>query len=98
MSPTEFNEFVLNNKKVLIKFSSVGCMPCKIVAPIIDEIIKENPDIKYLGIDANEDRELAESFDISAVPTMIYFVDGEFKNSISGAKNKMAIKEFLNIA
>jgi thioredoxin len=77
LTETQLNEILSNNKIVLIDFSTQWCVPCKKMKPIIEEIQKENPNVKVLFIDADANKELVKLYQIKGVPVFIVFRNGE---------------------
>ena len=77
LTETQLNEILNNNKIVLIDFSTQWCVPCKKMKPIIEEIQKENPNVKILFIDADANKELVKKYQIKGVPAFIVFKNGE---------------------
>ena len=74
---------------VLVDFWAEWCGPCKMVAPILDEIVSEQDGKIRLGkINIDDNMELARRFDVMSIPTMILFKDGEPQLRIVGAKGK----------
>ncbi len=74
---------------VLVDFWAEWCGPCKMVAPILDEIVSEHDGKIRLGkINIDDNLELARRFDVMSIPTMILFKDGEPQLRIVGAKAK----------
>ena len=71
----EFNNIIKNNNKVLIKFYSVSCVPCRKLASILER--DDTINIPIYKLDAIEMVILSYLYSISAVPTILYFVDGE---------------------
>ena len=88
-----FNTDVLqSDKPVVVDFWATWCGPCKMVAPVLDEIAGENADkltVAKLDIDANP--ETARNFQVMSIPTMIVFQDGKPVKQIVGAKPKAAL-------
>ena len=91
-----FKEEVLNSDKlVLIDFWASWCGPCRMVGPIIDEIAKENPDIKVCKVNVDEEPELANEFHITSIPTLVVMKDGQVLRQSMGAKPKSLILDML---
>ena len=88
-----FSDDVLqSDKTVLVDFWATWCGPCKMVAPVLDEIAGENKDkltVAKLDIDRNPDA--MRKYGIMAVPTLMVFQKGEVVKEIRGAKPKAAL-------
>lgn len=69
--------------------------PCRMVAPIIEEIASERPDIKVGKINVDEQPELASKFGIMSIPTLVVMKNGKIVTKVSGARPKKAILEML---
>ena len=81
-----------SSKTVVVDFWATWCGPCKMVAPVLEEIAGENADkltVAKLDIDANP--ETARNFQVMSIPTMIVFQDGKPVKQIVGAKPKAAL-------
>ncbi len=74
---------------VLVDFYTEWCGPCKMLAPILEEIDYMN----VLKIDADKFMDLAQQFGIMSVPTLCFFQDGELKERVIGYRNAEEIKE-----
>lgn len=91
-----FKEEVFKSEKpVLVDFFATWCGPCQMLAPIITEIAEENGDkIKVAKVNVDEQQELAIKYDVSSIPTLIVFKNGDIANKIVGFHSK---EEIINI-
>ena len=89
------NEIMDSEKTVLLDFWAPWCAPCRMVAPIIEEIAGESPDIKVGKINVDEQPELASKFGIMSIPTLVVMKNGKIVQQVSGARPKNAILEML---
>ena len=81
---------------VLVDFWAEWCGPCRMVAPVLDEIQADNPDkIIILKLNVDENPELAMKYQITSIPAMKVFHGGEVKTTIIGAKPKFALEKDL---
>lgn len=81
---------------VLVDFWSEHCGPCKMLAPVLDQVAAElEGKAKITKVDVMANRELALKFGIRAVPTLIFFKDGEVKETKTGVMMKDALIEKL---
>lgn len=100
VSDASFSSEVLSsNKPVLVDFWATWCGPCKMVAPILEEIAAERSGqltIAKLDVDANP--ETARDFQVVSIPTLILFKDGQPVKRIVGAKGKAALLRELGDA
>ena len=81
---------------VLVDFWAEWCGPCKMVAPILDEIASDNQGkVKIAKVNIDENLELARRFDVMSIPTLLVFADGEVKKRLVGAKGKAQLLEEL---
>jgi thioredoxin 1 len=86
------DDVLTSEKPVLVDFWATWCGPCKMVAPVLDEIAGENKDmltVAKLDIDANPST--ARDYGVMSIPTMIVFQDGKAVKQIVGAKPKAAL-------
>ena len=90
------NEVIKSDKPVLIDFSAVWCGPCRMVAPIVDEIAEENPLIKVCKVDVDEEPELAQAFGVSSIPMLVVIKNGKITASAVGARPKESIISLLD--
>lgn len=86
----EFNDLVIESKKtVLVDFFATWCGPCKMLSPILEEIEKEKPnDVEIYKVDVDQSFDLAKSFGVMSVPTLILFKNGTEAKRVIGLKSK----------
>ncbi len=85
------NEILEHKGTALVDFFADWCGPCKMVAPIIDEIANERPDIVVGKINVDESSELAEKYGVMSIPTLIVFKDGVETERVVGLLPKANI-------
>jgi thioredoxin len=93
MSVIEFSDIIESNDVVLVDFSTQWCVPCKKMKPVIEEIKKENKDVKVVFIDADANKELVRKYKVRGVPVFIVFKDGNEESRHVGMIDK---KELIN--
>ena len=95
MTGATFEQEVLRSPvPVLVDFWAVWCGPCRMVAPILDELAREwNGVITVAKVNVDEHPDLAQRFGVQSIPTMILFDQGQIKDRFVGALPKASIKE-----
>jgi thioredoxin 1 len=89
------SEVINSDKPVLLDFWASWCGPCKMVSPLVDEIANENPDIKVGKINVDEEGELAQTYKVMSIPTLMVIKDGKVYNSTVGVQSKQTILGLL---
>ena len=90
-----FTEIVNGEKPVLVDFWAEWCGPCRMVAPILDEIASENDTLSIAKLNVDENPQAAMQHDVMSIPTMILFQDGVEKKRLVGARSKAAMMDEL---
>ena len=79
----------------LIDFYATWCGPCKSLAPVIEEINKENEELKVTKIDVDQNADLTSEYGVMSVPTVFIKKDGEIVDSFNGFKPKEFIENLI---
>ena len=81
---------------VLVDFWAAWCGPCKMLAPVLEELDAEiGNDVKILKVDVDENQATAAEYQIMSIPSLLLFVDGELKAKTAGFMPKEALIDFI---
>ena len=81
--------------KQVYYFTADWCGPCKKVRPIVDELSRDQSEVKFQIIDVDSEGEFARSFEVKSIPTFILIEDGKQINRITGAQTKNDLEKFI---
>ena len=92
-----FEQEVMNSEKpVLLDFWASWCGPCRMVGPIVEEIAEETVGrVKVGKVNVDEEPDLAQTFAVSSIPTLVVMKNGQVAQSTVGVKSKQAILNML---
>ena len=95
VTATNFAEIKASDKTVLLDFYADWCGPCRMVAPILEEVAKEREDVIIAKINVDDEGSLAHQFGVVSIPMLVVLKDGEIVNQSVGAKPKPHILAML---
>jgi len=84
----------LGNDLAMVDFHASWCGPCRTLGPIIERVSEEK-NVKLLKVDADESKDIATSFGVRGIPTVIFFKDGQEVDRIVGLKQATAYSEII---
>ena len=88
-------EVLQSDRTVLIDFWAPWCMPCRMLAPTLEEIAAERADIKVCKVNTDEQMELAVRFGITSIPCLFVIKDGKAVERLEGLRPKEEILRYL---
>ena len=97
LNKSNFNSAIENAEKpVIVDFFADWCGPCKMIAPILEELAKENEgDISFFKVNVDEDPEIATKYLVQNIPTFISFKGGQQHSTMVGAGSKQKILDMV---
>jgi thioredoxin len=95
LTETTFDEEVGSSSvPIVVEFWAEWCPPCKAIAPILDDLAKEYDErLGIFKVNADEELTLARRFEITSIPTMLFFGEGTLQRRITGARSRSRLTE-----
>ena len=94
VSSQNFQKEVLEHEgKVFVDFYADWCGPCRISAPIIEELSEEVKDVKFVKVNVDQNQDLAQQYGIFSIPTFMIFKNGKKVHEFVGARDKEGFKK-----
>ena len=90
-------EVIKSDKPAIVDFWAEWCGPCRMMAPVLDEISEERENVKVCKLNVDDEPELANRFEVSAIPTILCFKGGEVAATSIGFKQKEELLAALGL-
>lgn len=91
----EFNEKVQSTKKALVDCYADWCGPCKMLAPVIENLAEETENCEFYKLNIEEASKIASKYQIMSIPTLLLFENGELKSQEVGFRSKDELEEMI---
>jgi thioredoxin 1 len=91
-------EVIESDQPVLVDFWAPWCGPCRVVAPVLEEIASERQDLRIVKLNVDENQQTAAGFEVLSIPTMILFKGGQPVKKVIGAYPKRKLEAELEPA
>lgn len=95
LNSSNFQDVVSANDVVVVDFCATWCGPCRMISPFLEEIEAEMPDIKVYKVDIDASPDIAASYDVMSVPTLIMFRNGTQVSTCVGASSKARLSDWI---
>lgn len=96
LDKNNFEKVIKENELVLVDFWAPWCMPCRMLGEVLNEVSAERPDLVIGKVNVDENEELARQFNVSSIPFVVLYKNGQMVKSFLGYRNKNALLEELN--
>ena len=91
----QMNE-VTSSKLAVIDFSATWCNPCRMLAPVLEEVSEELSDVDFFNMDVDDNQDIAQQYSIASIPAILVFKNGEVADQTVGFQPKQALIDFIN--
>jgi thioredoxin 1 len=91
-------EVIESESPVLVDFWAPWCGPCRVVAPVLEEIASERPELRVVKLNVDENQQTAAKYQVLSIPTMILFKAGEPVKTVIGAYPKKKLEQEIEPA
>ena len=94
---TTFQQLIQSDKAVLVDFTATWCGPCRMVAPVLEEVAGElEGKLKIVKLNVDENPQTASKYGIMSIPTLMIFKNGELASRQVGAAPKAKLVQWIN--
>lgn len=91
----DFEEIINGEGLTIIDFSATWCMPCRMLAPILEQVADKMPEVSFYNIDIDDSEDIAKRYRIFSVPTLLAFKQGKVIDSLVGLNTFDQVLKFV---
>lgn len=95
LSELDFEEIVSADELTVIDFSATWCMPCRMLAPILEQVADKRTNVSFYSLDIDDNEEIAKRYRIFSVPTLMAFKKGKVVDSLVGLNSYDEVLSFV---
>ncbi len=95
MDSLDFDEIISGEDLTIIDFSASWCMPCRMLAPILEQVADKMPQVSFYNIDIDDNEDIAKRYRIFSVPTLMAFKEGKVIDSLVGLNSFDEVMDFV---
>lgn len=96
VNTSEFDALLSENKTILVDFYATWCGPCKMLAPVLEEVDPSYPEVEFVKVDVDECGDLAQRYNVSVIPTLFVIKDGEAVATTKGYMDADGLRAFID--
>jgi thioredoxin 1 len=93
---TSYFEAINSDKLTLVKYKANWCGPCRVLSPILEDVVKNYPDINFGEVDVDNNVDLAFRDNVKAVPAVIFYKNGQVLDKMVGLQQAQAYQDKIN--
>ena len=94
LTKENFEQFIKENKKIVIDFYADWCGPCQSLGPIIHKVADRHPEVAFAQVNVDEQPGLATLFQVQSIPYVVKIVDGKIDDEFVGLRPESFVEEF----
>ena len=91
----DFEELINAEGLTVVDFSATWCMPCRMLAPILEQVANRKDTVSFYNLDIDDNEEIAKRYRIFSVPTLLAFKEGKVVDSLVGLNSYDEVLEFI---
>lgn len=91
-----FEQFLKDNPNAVVDLWAPWCGPCRMLGPVIEEVVANHPDYQLGKVNVDENEEIARQFNCVSIPMVLFFKDGKVVKQFVGYKSKEALEEYFD--